>query len=110
MALSGASMHRPGWPRLLDHAERGRFEVVIAEALDCLSRDQADVAILFKRLNLHGVRIVTMPGHKDTREKRPDHRNPCSVNRLAQRVAMLTQSNLSLPGLPDASRSAMLSG
>ncbi|MCE5974928.1 recombinase family protein [Sinirhodobacter sp. WL0062] len=60
MALSGASMLRPGLQGLLEQASRGAFDVVIAEALDRLSRDQADVATLYKRLTFHGVRIVTL--------------------------------------------------
>ena len=60
MAISGASMQRPGVQRLLDEASRGCFDIIIAEALDRLSRDQADVATLFKRLSFHGVRIVTL--------------------------------------------------
>ena len=32
----------------------------MAEALDRLSRDQADTATLFKQLSFHGIRIVTI--------------------------------------------------
>ncbi len=60
MAVSGASMQRPGVQRLMDEASRGSFDVIIAEALDRLSRDQADVATLFKRLSFHGVKIITL--------------------------------------------------
>ena len=60
MAISGASMQRPGVQGLMDQASRGNFDVVITEALDRLSRDQADVATLFKRLSFHGVRIITL--------------------------------------------------
>ena len=60
MAISGASMQRPGVQRLMDDASRGHFDIIVAEALDRLSRDQADVATLFKRLSFHGVRIVTL--------------------------------------------------
>ncbi|MBV0914217.1 recombinase family protein [Anianabacter salinae] len=60
VAISGATMQRPGLQSLLSHAESGRIDVVLAEALDRLSRDQADVATLFKRLSFHGVRIVTL--------------------------------------------------
>lgn len=60
MAISGASMRRPGVQRLMDEASRGNFDVIVAEALDRLSRDQADVATLFKRLTFHGVKIVTL--------------------------------------------------
>jgi DNA invertase Pin-like site-specific DNA recombinase len=44
-AISGASVIlRPGAQALLQDAQRGKFEVVLAEALDRVSRDQADVA------------------------------------------------------------------
>ena len=50
-ALSGASVTlRPGVQALLQDALAGRFDVVLAEALDRVSRDQADVATLFKHL------------------------------------------------------------
>ena len=60
-AVSGASVIlRPGVQALLDDARRGRFEIVIAEALDRVSRDQADVAVLYKHLRFAGVMIVTL--------------------------------------------------
>lgn len=60
MAISGASMQRPGVQGLMDQASQGSFDIVMTEALDRLSRDQADVATLFKRLSFHGVRIITL--------------------------------------------------
>ncbi|WP_292415327.1 recombinase family protein [Mesorhizobium sp.] len=60
-AISGAStVLRPGIQHLVRDAQRGRFEVVLAEALDRISRDQADVATLFKHLKFAGVTIVTL--------------------------------------------------
>lgn len=60
-AISGSSMIlRPGIKTLLADAQAGRFDVVLAEALDRLSRDQEDIAALFKRLRFAGVRIVTL--------------------------------------------------
>ena len=60
-AISGASMIlRPGIQTLLADARRGAFDTVLAEALDRVSRDQADVATLFKHLRFAGVRIVTL--------------------------------------------------
>src|SRR5690348_5382257 len=53
-------IQRPAIQALLQAAQRRRFEVVMAEALDRNSRDQADVAILFKHLRFAGVRIVTL--------------------------------------------------
>ena len=45
---------------MLAGAREGAFDVVVAEALDRLSRDQEDVAGLFKRLRFAGIRIVTL--------------------------------------------------
>jgi DNA invertase Pin-like site-specific DNA recombinase len=59
-AMSGTSHLRPGYQKLLDEAQRGMFDVVVAEALDRLSRDQEHVAHLFKRLSFLGVKLVTV--------------------------------------------------
>ncbi|MCW1920858.1 recombinase family protein [Rhodobacter sp. KR11] len=58
--ISGASMARPGLQDLLAAAQAGRFKVLVCEALDRLSRDQADVATIYKRLTFAGVAIVTL--------------------------------------------------
>ncbi|BCK77113.1 resolvase domain [Acetobacter aceti NRIC 0242] len=59
--ISGASMIlRPGIQTLLQDAQAGRFDIVLAEALDRISRDQADVTTLFKHLKFAGVPIVTL--------------------------------------------------
>ena len=60
-AISGASVIlRPGVRTLLQDAQRGKFDIVLAEALDRVSRDQADVATLFKHLRFAGVQIITL--------------------------------------------------
>jgi site-specific DNA recombinase len=59
-ALSGATLLRPGFQAMMRDALNGRFEVVLAEALDRFSRDQEDTAGLFKRLTFAGVNIVTL--------------------------------------------------
>ena len=59
-AISGASLLRPGIQELIQDATRGRFSIVLAEAMDRLSRDQEDIAGLFKRMAFAGVRIVTL--------------------------------------------------
>lgn len=59
--ISGSSMIlRPGIQMLLQDAQAGQFDVVMAEALDRISRDQADIATLFKHLKFAGVPIVTL--------------------------------------------------
>jgi len=59
-AISGASLLRPGIQSLMEDAGKGGFDMVFAEALDRLSRDQEDVAGIFKRLSFAGVKIVTL--------------------------------------------------
>jgi site-specific DNA recombinase len=60
-AISGAStILRPGIQRLMRDAQHGAFNILLAEALDRISRDQADVATLYKQLKFAGVRIVTL--------------------------------------------------
>jgi len=56
----GASMLRPCLQALMTDALAGRFTVLIAEALDRLSRDQADVAAIYKRMSSAGVKILTL--------------------------------------------------
>ncbi|MBO9462445.1 recombinase family protein [Labrenzia sp. R5_0] len=59
-ALSGASLMRPGIQILMQDAAAGKFDHVYAEALDRLSRDQEDVAAVFKRLTFAGIKIITL--------------------------------------------------
>jgi site-specific DNA recombinase len=59
-AVSGGSLLRPGIQTLMHDAERGQFDCIIAEALDRLSRDQADIAMLNRRLKFLGIRVITL--------------------------------------------------
>ena len=59
-AISGASLLRPGIQALIADANRGRFNYVLAEAMDRLSRDQEDIAGLFKRMAYGDVKMVTL--------------------------------------------------
>src|SRR6266404_7156335 len=59
-AMSGASRLRPGYQKLLEDARGGQFDIVVAEALDRISRDQEDIAGFYKQLGFAGVRLVTL--------------------------------------------------
>ena len=60
-AISGGSLHnRPSMQALLSQAKRGRFDCVVAEALDRVSRDQEDIAAIYKRLQHSDIRLVTL--------------------------------------------------
>lgn len=44
----------------MQDAQARQFDVVMAEALDRISRDQADIATLFKHMQFAGIPIVTL--------------------------------------------------
>ncbi len=59
-AISAATLLRSGFQALMRDGLNGRFDIVLAEALDRFSRDQEDTAGLVKRLTFAGVNIVTL--------------------------------------------------
>ncbi len=60
-AISGASTaNRIGWLTLMRDARAGRFEVVVAEDLDRISRDQESLAGIHKRLRFAGLEMRTV--------------------------------------------------
>ena len=60
-ASSGSTMHgRPGLLALLEACRAGEITAVCAEALDRLSRNQADIAAIFRRLRFDGISIHTL--------------------------------------------------
>ena len=59
-ATSGANLLRNGIQSLLADALAGKFDIVLCEALDRLSRDQEDIAGIYKRLSFAGVKIITL--------------------------------------------------
>jgi site-specific DNA recombinase len=64
-AISGASTaNRIGWLRLMRDASAGKFDVVIAEALDRISRDQEDLAGIYKRLRFMQIELRTVQDGK----------------------------------------------
>jgi DNA invertase Pin-like site-specific DNA recombinase len=60
-AISGASMvNRPGLLALIEAATERRFDAVLTESLDRLSRNQADIAAIYERLAFRGVKVFTL--------------------------------------------------
>jgi site-specific DNA recombinase len=59
-AISGATLLRPGIQALINDAGRAALDLVYAEALDRISRDQEDAAGFFKRMQFADVRIMTL--------------------------------------------------
>jgi len=60
-AISGAALHnRPGLLDLMMAAKEHRFDAVLTESIDRLSRDLEDIAGLHKRLSYLGVKIITL--------------------------------------------------
>lgn len=59
-AISGASLMRPGVQMLIQDGLSGKFDIVLAKDLDRLSRDQEDIAGVYKRMEFAGVKIITL--------------------------------------------------
>ena len=60
-AISGAStLNRSGLQRMIADATARRFDIIVTESLDRLSRSQADIATLYEKLVFLGVRIETL--------------------------------------------------
>ncbi len=59
-ALSGATTLRPGYQALLAAMRNGSIDIVLAESLDRVSRDQEHVAAFHKQAIFAAVRIVTL--------------------------------------------------
>ena len=60
-AISGSALQtRSGIQALLDEVARGGVDVVISEALDRLSRDQEDIARIYKRLRFSHFTLMTL--------------------------------------------------
>ncbi|MDW3224308.1 MAG: recombinase family protein [Paracoccaceae bacterium] len=59
-AISGASLLRPGVQELIADGLKRRFDVILTESLDRLSRDQEDIAGLYKGMRFADDSIVTL--------------------------------------------------
>ena len=60
-AISGSSMiQRSGLQALIMDSTRGRFDLIMAEALDRISRDQEDIAGIYKRMRYADVKMFTL--------------------------------------------------
>ena len=59
-AISGASSQRPSYRALMANLRSGGIDMVLAESLDRLSRDQEHIAGFFRQASFAGVRIVTL--------------------------------------------------
>jgi len=57
-AISGASLVRPGIQALMQDAQGRKFDLVLTESLDRISRDQEDIAGVYKRLRFAGTRSI----------------------------------------------------
>jgi DNA invertase Pin-like site-specific DNA recombinase len=59
-AVTGTTHLRPGYQQLLQDSRSGKFDVVVAEAIDRLSRDQEHLAHFYKHLKFNGVQLFTL--------------------------------------------------
>jgi site-specific DNA recombinase len=58
--ISGATLIRSGIQSLLEDARAGKIGVIITESIDRLSRDQEDIAHIYKRMTFNDIKIMTL--------------------------------------------------
>jgi len=66
-ALSGATEDRPGLQSLIAGIRAGRFDVILAESLDRIARNEALTHRFYDLCRYHAVRIVTLADGEATR-------------------------------------------
>ncbi|TDF37177.1 recombinase family protein [Alteromonadaceae bacterium M269] len=59
-AISGATKARSGLQAMMKDAAEGRFDILVVEGTERLSRDQEDLAGIYKRLTYYGVQIYSV--------------------------------------------------
>jgi len=59
-AKSGRTINRPGLESLLSAVESKPGSVILCESLDRISRDQADISYIYKKLNFQDISLVTL--------------------------------------------------
>ena len=85
-AMSGTSQLRPDYQKLLEDARHRLFDIVVAEALDRLSRDQEHVAHLYKQLTFSGIKLFTLSeGHISETPRRAVGHHGCALRQAARR-------------------------
>jgi DNA invertase Pin-like site-specific DNA recombinase len=68
-AVSGASLARAGLEAMLAAVAAGRVDAIVVEDMSRLSRDLADAASVFRRLQFEGVSLLGVADGIDSREK-----------------------------------------
>ena len=58
-AMTSTTNLRPGYQRLIDDVRQGKFDLVVAESLDRISRDLEHLAHLYKHLTFYSVKLFT---------------------------------------------------
>lgn len=94
-AQSGATIHRAGLQALLAAVGTGGVDVVFADAMDRVSRSQADIASLYERLKFRGILLVTRRRrgrgaanrHDGNDQRRTDCRNQLENSRCSDQAA-----------------------
>ncbi len=78
-AISGASLLRPGVQDLIADGLKRRFDLILTESLDRLSRDQEDIAGFYKRMRFGGINIVTLSEGEVANPYRPQRHDGCTL-------------------------------
>lgn len=69
LAISGASLSRPGFEKLLEAVHAKRVDAIVTEDMSRISRDFADAAHVFRELTFLGVQLIGVGDGVDTAMK-----------------------------------------
>ena len=98
-AISGASLLRPGIQTLLADAQSKRFNVILAELLDRISRDQEDIAGVYKRMS-GALAMPPISSPTTSPHQADDHTGACQGWRLAVPISRSSApATANAPGL-----------
>lgn len=68
-AISGSSLDRPGFEGMMTAVDRGEVKVIVTEDMSRMSRDFADAAHIFKKLQFLQVPLIGVADGIDTSQK-----------------------------------------
>ena len=83
-AISGTKSNRPGYQAMLRDAEQKRFDVLLVESLDRLTRDDEEQARSRKRFEFWGIRVIGVSDGYDSSHK--GHKVQASVRGLINSI------------------------
>ena len=108
MAISGSSLARPGFEKLLEAVNAKRVDVIVTEDISRISRDFADAATVFRQLQFQGVQLIGIADGVDTASR--NAKLPFFVKALVGELYLDDLRDKTLRGLEGRARAGYATG